>query len=147
MTGVGEIDFLDQSGQGRGLATTGGAADQNQAIGVGDELFQVGMQIELFDGGLKGSQQPDGKADAPRCLQDVDAATDAANGPGQVSRTPFQKTRPVFFAEHLAGDFQETIGRKRLPDGTERAADPQRGRQTRFQVEIAGAVACRQGNQ
>ena len=61
---VGQVDFLDQRRQGRGFAGTGGAADQDQAVCGRDQFLEVGMQIELFDRGVKGAEQPDGEADA-----------------------------------------------------------------------------------
>ena len=53
MAGLGQVDFLDQGRQGGRFAAAGRAADQNQAMRVFDELFEVGMQIEFFHRGLK----------------------------------------------------------------------------------------------
>ena len=54
VTGLGLVDLLDQRGEGRGFAGAGGAADEDQAVTGGDELLEVGVEIELFEVGGEG---------------------------------------------------------------------------------------------
>ena len=68
---------------------------------VRDKFFEIGMQVERFNGGLEGREQADGETDAARRLENIDPATDAGNGLGQVRRTSLQKLRPMI-AQNLA---------------------------------------------
>ena len=74
-----------------------------------DEFLEVGMQIELFDRGLKRAQQPDGQSDAARGLQNVDAAAHAANGPRHVKRAPLHKRRPLLLAQQPARQIPRAV--------------------------------------
>ena len=61
--GVAQVDRLDQRGQGGGFAAAGRAADQHQAVGVIDQLLEVGMEVQRFQSsagtpGANGWQNP-----------------------------------------------------------------------------------------
>ena len=144
----GEVDLLDQRGERRRFAGAGRPADQDQAVWWRDEFLEVGMQVELLDGGLKRGEQPDGEADAARGLQDVDAAAHAVNGLGKIERAPLQKVRPLFVADDgCARISRSKLGRDRFASGAQGAANAQRGRQTGFQMQITGAILLGQANQ
>ena len=114
MTRLGEIDLLNQRGQRRGFAATGRTADQDQPVVPSDEFLQVGMEVEFFNGRLKGGQQSDGESDAASRLQDVDPATNALQRAREVGRTAFQKILPVDLADDIARPFQQHFGRNRF---------------------------------
>src|ERR1043165_7449397 len=52
---------------------------------MGDIALEVGMEIQLLQSRLEGSEEPDGKADTSTTLQDVDAATDPLDGAGPIT--------------------------------------------------------------
>ena len=82
--GVAQIDRLDQRGQGGGFAAAGRAADQDQAVGMIDQLFEVGMQVQRFQRRLERRQQTDGKTNPARSLQDVEPAAQPFHRLGHV---------------------------------------------------------------
>src|SRR4051812_43277947 len=104
------------------------------------------MQIECFERGLKGSEQADGEADAARGLEDVDAAANAGNGSGQIGGAAFEKLRPVV-AKEFAREAGRELRRDGLARGAQGAANPQRRRKAGFEMEVAGALLARGGDE
>jgi hypothetical protein len=145
--GLGEVDFLDQRRHRRGFSAAGRPADEDQAVRVFDELLEVGMQIELFNRGLKCAQQTDRQPDAARRLENIDPAAHAANRPRQVERAPLQKHRPLLLAEQTARKFLERARRDGFARDPQRAANAHRRRHSGFQMQVAGTAAGRRFNQ
>jgi len=79
-------------------------------------------------------------------LENIDAATDALEGFGQIGRLSLQECGPMGLADHFLGEGQECVGRHGFSDGLQRAADAQRGRQAGFEVEVAGALVPGRGD-
>src|SRR5262249_40521485 len=120
--------------------------DENQAMRVRDEFFEIGMEIERFNGGLKGRKQADGEADAARALQNVDATANAGNGAGKVRGTAFEKLRPLL-AENFVREAGENLRCDGFAGGVQGAANAERGGEAGFEVQIAGTLLFGAGNQ
>ena len=72
-------------------------------------------------------------------------AAHAANGLGRIEGSSFEKARANVRSPMTSRAIsQQLLGRQRLPDRAQRAADPQGGWQAGFQVQIACAIGLRQ---
>ena len=100
--GFRQVDRLDQRGQRRRFAAAGRPADEDQSIGVIDQVLKVRMQIQRLDRRLEGRQQPDGKTNAARGVKNVDAAAHALHLPGKIQRAALFKLRPVIGTDDFA---------------------------------------------
>src|SRR5215469_7036053 len=103
------------------------------------------MQVQCFNGGLKGREQANGKTNAARGLENVDPAADAGNGLGKVRRASLQKLLPLL-AEDFAREARQSLRCNGLAGGAQGAADPQCGRETGFEVQVARALLPCGGN-
>ena len=90
----GEIDFLNQSGEGRGFPATGRPANDRETVGRCHQLLQIRMQIQPINRGLETCQQPDREANAARRVHNVDAAPHTTDGFGEVRRSLGQEVLP-----------------------------------------------------
>ena len=68
-----------------------------------NELLEVRMQIQFFDGGLERAEQADGQAGAARRLKNIDATARAGNSPRKVKGTALDKFVPLGLANEAAG--------------------------------------------
>jgi hypothetical protein len=62
------------------------------------------------------------------------------NGFGKIVRTAFQEVRPLLIAYGLLGEFKQGLGGDRVTHRSERTTNAKSGRQSRFQMQIAGAI-------
>src|SRR5207248_10817369 len=147
VAGFGEIDLLQQRGHGGRLAATGGTAEQDKSMQGFDQLLQVGMEVELFDGGLEGREQANGEANPARGVQDVDAAAHALNRFGQIARAALDETRPLVGRDERARHFQNGLGGNRLAYNAQSAANAHGRREAWFEMQVAGALFLGAGDQ
>ncbi len=137
--GLGQVDLLDQRGQSRRLAAPGRSTDEDQPMLQPREPPKIRMQVQTIDRRSEGSQQANRKPDPPRAVQHVDATAHSRNRLGRVKRTLLQKRRPVPLPDQFARRVRQVLGGHRAPLNQQRAVDPERRRQARLKVQVAGA--------
>src|SRR4051794_12557174 len=96
------------------------------------------MEIKFVDGGLERAEKANGESDAAGGLKNVETATNAGDGFGEIRRATFQEMGPRLLAEHAAGNLKEQSRRQGLADGAERTAHSQGCGERSFEVQIAG---------
>ena len=109
----------------------------------GHQLFQIRVEIQLLDGGLEGSEEPNGETDATGGLEDINAAAGAMNGLGEIKGAAFEELRPLILAQNLASPVEQQFARHGFAGGAQGTPNSQGWREPGFQVQIAGAVAQR----
>ena len=80
-------------------------------------------------------------------MKQVQAATDSDNGPGNVRRPLLEAMRPCFVSDGLVREIEQQIAGQWFACGLQRAAHAKSGRQARFKVEIACALAMGGGDE
>src|SRR5205823_2915187 len=88
-----------------------------------------------------------GKTNAARAVQNIDAAANALDRFRKIIRPPFEENRPLLMPKEMTGEIEQCFARNRLAGGAQRAADAKGCRQTGFEVKIAGAVRPGAGDQ
>jgi hypothetical protein len=118
-----------------------------KGVRVIDQLAKVRMQVEAFNGNLRRSQQPHRKADTARRLKNVNSAAHAVNRSGKIERPAFEEVLPLFGADNLPPCFDQILRCDWFAYCPKRAANPQRGGQASFQVQVTGAMILCQADQ
>jgi len=111
---------------------------------AGDQLFEIGVQVEFFNGGDEGREQPDGKANPARSHEDVQPAAAAAVVSRAIIGALFEEPGPFLFADDAARPFRQQVRRQGVAGRAQFTADPYRRRQPRLQMQVAGSVVGRQ---
>ena len=140
MPRLGQVDFLEQGCQRGRFSGAGRTTNQDQPVVMSNEPFQVWVQVEVVQRGLKGSEQPNGKTHSPGRVEDIDSAANALNGPGKIERASLHKLCPMFRSQHRATKIQQGFARNWLTHGAERASHTHGGRQSRLQMQVAGPL-------
>src|SRR5262245_23969835 len=110
MPGFREVDFLNHGRQCGRLPTARRSADQDETIGMSNQAFEVRMEIEFVDGGLKRGKQADRQSDAARRLQNINATAHAVNGPGKIKGATFQEAWPLLCPDQRSGRVDKSPG-------------------------------------
>ncbi len=105
------------------------------------------MQIEPVNGRLKTRKQTDGKADAARGVQDVEAATHAADGTREIRRALHQEVLPRVAAQGGACQFEQRLAGEWFTDDSQCASDADGCGQAGFEMQVARALPMRGDDQ
>src|SRR5262249_37784150 len=120
---LGQIDLLNKCRHRGALTGASGTTHQNEAVGVVYELAKVRVQIQPLNRDLRRSEQPHGKADTTRRLENVNPAADATDASRQIERAAFEKMRPLIGADNPACCLNQVLGSNRLAGGPERTTN------------------------
>ena len=134
------VHVLDHRGQSRGLATTGGPGQQDDAAGRFGQLAANGRQTELVEGGHLALDVAQGHGPLATLLEDVGAET--PNAMHVVRKVGFALLFQAGFpmarhdvAQHL---LDPLVRRMRRIDGQQLAVDADRHRMRHFQMDVGG---------
>ena len=137
------IDFVDEGGEGGGLAATDGAGDEDEAVVVADEGADSVGEAEFVNGADAARDDAEGHVDAEALLDDGGAEAAVGGRVGEVDIALGFELIDLGFGQELVGEAAAVFGGEDggvVPDGLEVAIATPDGLGSGGEVEVGGVV-------